>query len=115
MNCTFSIGTIVFIWLAGVKGLSAIEASATPLRGIAAQATSASERASLRNIGCPPLAKGPRLSAPAATRYSIGQCTSVWRARLIAQRYLTAHEWAMNVRWRCDIVLIRQQLSTPRS
>ena len=54
-------------------------------------------------------------SAPAATRYSIGQCTSVWRARLIAQRCLIAHEWAMNVRWRCDIVLIRQQLSRPRS
>src|SRR5271155_4769962 len=54
-----STGAIRFISLAGAKGLSAIDASAMSQSGIPAQEASASERASLRSIEHPPVAKGP--------------------------------------------------------
>jgi hypothetical protein len=60
MNNASSTGAIRFISLVGAKGLSAIDASATFQSGIPAQEVSASERASLRSIEHPPVAKRRR-------------------------------------------------------
>jgi hypothetical protein len=64
MNTASSTGAIRFISLAGAKALSAIDASAMSQSGIPAQEASASERASLRSIEHPRVAKDGESVSP---------------------------------------------------
>jgi hypothetical protein len=68
MKNASSTGAIRSISLAGAKGLSAIDASATFQSGIPAQEASASERASLRSIEHPPVAKRRGVGLPRQCR-----------------------------------------------